>query len=71
MTLIKLRIIQSTSDGRNCKHQMVINEQTIWSRSLSCPPILTETQNIYFFGSRDDAPPDVEIRNFQFFTHPL
>ena len=71
MKLMKLQIIQSTSDGSSCKQQMLINGILIWSRSLSCAPILTETQNIYFHGDRDDYRPDVEIRNFQFFTHPV
>ena len=68
--LIKLQIIQSTSDGRNCNQQMLINGISIWSRNLSCAPILTETQNIYFTGLQGNAP-DVEVRNFQFFTHPV
>ena len=66
----KLQFIQSTSDGRNCKHEVLLNGTSIWSRSLSCPAILTETQLIYLNGN-DSRVPDVEVRNFQFFTHPV
>ena len=66
---MKLQAIQSTSDGRNCKQEILINESSIWSRSLTCPQILTETQMIYFSGNRGVQ--DVEVRNFQFFTHPV
>lgn len=65
----KLQGIQSTSDGINCKHEILLNGTSIWSRTLSCPPILTETQEIYVSG--DYSCPDVEVRNFQFFTRPL
>ena len=68
---IKLQAIQSTSDGRNCKQTILLNGKSIWSRSLSCPGILTETQYIYFTGSYDGYVPDAEIRNIQFFTYPL
>ena len=64
----QLQAIQSTSDGRNCKQEVLINGSSIWSRSLTCPRILTETQLIYFSGL---DPRDVEVRNFQFFTHPV
>ena len=69
--LKKIQGIQSTTDGKNCKQEIRLNGTSIWSRSLSCPRILTETQMIYMSGSTAYSPPDIEVRNFQFFTHPL
>ena len=65
----KIQGIQSTNDGINCKQEILLNGTSIWSRTLSCPEILTETQQIYLSGTY--SYPDVEVRNFQFFTHPL
>ena len=69
--LNKLQAIQSTSDGTNCKQEILLNGESIWSRSLRCPGILTETQYIYFSGSYGGHVPDAEIRNLQFFTYPV
>ena len=72
LELKKLQAIQSSSDGQNCKQEVFINGISIWSHSLSCPRILTETQYIYFTsGLSINRVPDAEIRNFQFFTHPV
>ena len=65
----KVQAIQSTSDGRTCKQEVLINELLLWSRSLNCPPILTAKQSIYMSG--DYKHPNAEARNFQFFTHPI
>ena len=63
-------MIQSTSDNLNCKQEVLVNQISIWSITLSCPTKKTETQNIYLHGD-DKRTPDAEVRNFKFYTNSL
>ena len=65
-----MQAIQSTPDGINCKQEILINGLSIWSRSLRCPQTLTSKQLIYLSGDYSfDA--SLQVRNFQFLTHPV
>ena len=69
---LKLQLIQSTSDGLNCKQEVKIAEKTVWEETVNCPKMLTGTKGIWLFGDVSWTPfPDAQIRNFQFLTHPL
>lgn len=66
----KIQMIQSTSDNLICKQEVLVNQISIWSATLSCPARKTETQNIYLHGD-DNRTPDAEIRNVKFYTNSL
>ena len=66
----QIQMIQSTTDDINCKHEVLVNEISIYNTQLKCPARKTGTQYIYVQGNYPNTP-NAEVRNFRFYTNSL
>ena len=66
----KAQMIQSTYDGKICRQSVKINGLYVYQKTLACPSLKSGVKEIYTTGNQGDSSKS-QIRNFQFFSHPL
>ena len=59
-------------DGNDCKQEVRINHRSVWEETVQCPKMNTLTKAIYVSDEHSRwTTPDAEIKELQFFTHPI